>query len=406
MDREEALRLLGSGEEGTSEWNRRIKAGEQPPNLSETFLTGANLTGVNLKGADLSYASLTGANLYWTNFRDANLRGTSLCGTNLNMASLRGADLTEATLSHASLRGANLCGSHLTGADLGWANLGSAHLTGASLCEASLCWANLGGADLTGADLTGAVCHRRAFINLDLSEVRGLEAVRHNGPSSVGTDTLFRSGGKIPAEFLRGCGVPEELITHLPNLLGSLRPIQFCSCFISHSSKDHDFSRRLHSRLRDEKLRVWLAPEDMKIVWMSREQFEQITPEDMEVMKTGREHFGEVMQVHDKLLLVLSESSMASAWIEYEIRQALLWEEAERRVLFPIRVCSWDLVKAWQCFDSESGQDLSRIVREYDIPDFSKWKSHDAFEAAAARLLKDLSSRFVDLEGVRERPGG
>lgn len=29
-------------------------------------------------------------------------------------------------------------------------------------------------------------------------------------------------------------------------------------------------------------------------------------------------------------------------------------------------------------------------LREYFIPDFSRWKEHDPFEAAFARLLKDL----------------
>ena len=36
-----------------------------------------------------------------------------------------------------------------------------------------------------------------------------------------------------------------------------------------------------------------------------------------------------------------------------------------------------------------SGQDE---VREYFIPDFSNWKNHDHFEAAFARLLKDLKA--------------
>ena len=31
-------------------------------------------------------------------------------------------------------------------------------------------------------------------------------------------------------------------------------------------------------------------------------------------------------------------------------------------------------------------------VREYFAPDFSNWKSHDAFESAFARLKKDLEA--------------
>jgi hypothetical protein len=35
---------------------------------------------------------------------------------------------------------------------------------------------------------------------------------------------------------------------------------------------------------------------------------------------------------------------------------------------------------------------MAREIREYFIPDFSYWKDHDAFEAAFARLLKDLKA--------------
>src|SRR5262249_44783765 len=35
------------------------------------------------------------------------------------------------------------------------------------------------------------------------------------------------------------------------------RRLLFSSCFISHSSADKEFARRLHSRMREEGLRVW-----------------------------------------------------------------------------------------------------------------------------------------------------
>ena len=41
-------------------------------------------------------------------------------------------------------------------------------------------------------------------------------------------------------------------------------PIQYQSCFISDSSRDEEFARRLHEKLRGEKLWVWFAPEDMQ----------------------------------------------------------------------------------------------------------------------------------------------
>lgn len=34
--------------------------------------------------------------------------------------------------------------------------------------------------------------------------------------------------------------------------------------------------------------------------------------------------------------------------------------------------------------------DLSEEIRQYFIPDFSRWKEHDSFEAAFTRLPRDL----------------
>jgi hypothetical protein len=99
-------------------------------------------------------------------------------------------------------------------------------LVDADLCVADLSLADLSGADLCWASLTGAkldeVCIEDAgmdctsLTNVDLSKVEGLESVGHFGPSSIGVDTLYKSQGKIPEEFLRGCGVPEDFITYLP----------------------------------------------------------------------------------------------------------------------------------------------------------------------------------------------
>ncbi|MFM9959935.1 MAG: toll/interleukin-1 receptor domain-containing protein [Planctomycetaceae bacterium] len=91
---------------------------------------------------------------------------------------------------------------------------------------------------------------------------------------------------------LRGCGVPEDFITYLPLLIGTMPPIQYQSCFISDRSQDEEFARRLHEKMRGEKLRVWFAPEDMQ------GGQKLIEPIDRAI------------QVNDRLLLVLSEHSM------------------------------------------------------------------------------------------------
>jgi hypothetical protein len=332
MDRDEALRLLRDGPDGVREWNERRERNEAIPDLSV---------------ADLS---------------DADLRG----------AVLRGADLRRADLSDADLRGADLRGADLRGADLRGADLR--------------------GAVLRGADLSEARCQDTVFGNVDLSEVKGLESIEHEGPSTVGVDTLVRSRGRIPEVFLRGCGVPEALIAYLPSILGGMEPIQFYSCFISYSTRDQDFAERLHSRMRDEGLRVWFAPEDIKGGEKIHEQID------------------EAIRVYDKLLLVLTPASLGSEWVRTEIRKARKAEIKEkRRKLFPIRLVDFETLRDWECFDADSGKDLGVEIREYFIPDFTDWKDHDAFEAAFGRLIRDLKTATEETEeprreGAPERP--
>jgi hypothetical protein len=358
MDRDEALKLLRGGEEGVKEWNRRRREEVIPirPNLSEADLSRANLRRADLGDANLSRANLSGANL-----REAFLTRDNLSGADLSGADLRGAILRGAILSRAELREANLRGANLSGANLSGAYLRMVDLTMAGLCE---------------ADLSGAHCVFTTFAGVDLCDVKGLDTVEHEGPSHLSIDTLIRSRAKIPESFLRGCGLPDVWIANLPALIGAMQPIQFYSCFISHSSTDKDFARRLHSRMRQEGLSVWFDEEDMK---GGRELHPQID---------------EAIRVHDKLLLVLSERSMASKWVRTEIRRARLAESRDpdgRRKLFPIRLVPYEAIAAWELPDS-SGEDLAEVVRQFFIRDFTNWKDHDAFETGFARLLRDLKA--------------
>jgi hypothetical protein len=360
MDRDEAIRLLKGGRDGVWEWNERRRRGEEIPDLGEA----------DLRGADLVEAHLGGAHLGGADLRRAHLRRAHLIE-----ADLRRADLSMADLSMADLRAAHLGGAHLGRADLSEADLRAAHLSEADLRRADLSMAHLDKAHLGGADLGSAICERTVFGDVDLSEVKGLESITHEYPSTVGVDTLVRSRGRIPEAFLRGCGVPDTLIEYLPSILGAMQPIQFYSCFISYSTKDDDFAKRLHSRMVQEKLRVWFAPEDIQ------------------GGKKLHEQIDEAIRVYDKLLLVLSRKSMGSEWVKVEIRKALKAEAREgRRKLFPIRLVDLKAITAWKCLDADGEKDLAEEVREYHIPDFTKWEDHKSFEAAFARLIKDLEA--------------
>ncbi len=170
--------------------------------------------------------------------------------------------------------------------------------------------------------------------------------------------------------------MPDEVVCYVPALVGPLSPIQFHSCFISYSTQDQAFADRLDERLRGRGLRVWFAPHDMRGGRKVRDQLEA------------------AIDVHDQLLLVLSEHSMGSRWVAAEAAHARQREARERRqVLFPIRLCDLHAIEQWQCVNADGGAgDAAAEVREYFIPDFSNWKDDDAFEAAFARLLRDLQA--------------
>jgi TIR domain len=175
--------------------------------------------------------------------------------------------------------------------------------------------------------------------------------------------------------FLRGAGVPEPFIVQMKALVAAMEPIQFYSCFISYSSKDQEFAERLHADLHQKSVRCWFAPHDVQ------------------GGKKLHEQIDEAIRVHEKLLLILSPDSMGSEWVKTELAKARKREVREnRRVLFPMRLCSFEELRDWECFDADTGKDSAREIREYFIPDFSDWKEHDKYEAAFERLMRDLKA--------------
>ena len=275
-------------------------------------------------------------------------------------AYLVGADLFRVDLAEANLTEANLCEADLSGADLSGADLRGAKLTGADLA-----FANLRGVDLGGANLTNAIVGWTTFGDVDLSVVRGLETVTHDGPSTIGIDTLYRSRGNIPEVFLQRAGVPDTFRTQMDSLLELAT--QFCSCFISHSSKDRSFAERLINDLHAAGVGCWFAPKDMRIGDRIRQTIER------------------AIQSHDKLLLVLSKHSIASGWVEKEVETAFEEEHKRKKtILLPIRLDStvMETDQAW----------AADIRRTRHIGDFTRWKDHDAYQKAFERLLRDLKA--------------
>jgi hypothetical protein len=152
-------------------------------------------------------------------------------------------------------------------------------------------------------------------------------------------------------------------------------PAQYFSCFISYSTREQSFAEHLHADLQLNGVRCWFSPHDVK---GGRKLHEQID---------------EAIHIYDRLLLILSDQSMASEWVHTEISKARQRELTEnRQMLFPISLVPYDKIKEWKAFDADTGKDSAREIREYFIPDFSNWKDHDSYQAAFQRLLRDLKA--------------
>lgn len=140
------------------------------------------------------------------------------------------------------------------------------------------------------------------------------------------------------------------------------------SCFISYSSKDEALAQRLHTDLKAQGVDCWFAPHNMKIGARIRPTID--------------------LAIHrqDKLLLLLSQHSIESAWVEDEVEAALERERTEHReMLFPIRLdnaVTQPTVPAW----------AARLRRQVNIGDFSNWTDPLAYQQAFERLLRDLEN--------------
>jgi uncharacterized protein YjbI with pentapeptide repeats len=381
-------------EQGVDAWNKwRDENPEIEPDLSDADLRDKRLNNANfgetdLRRSDLSHTDLRGANLVRADLRAANIRKASfnlakMCEANLSEAYLRESDLSEADLKRAyfiraDLVRVDLWETDLTKADFRWAYLIGTDLKQANLIQADLRWAHLSESNLSQANLIKASiiktnlhhCNLKNvlmgwtnFGDVDLSLTKELFTAQHFGPSSIGIDTIMRSNGKIPETFLREIGVSENVIQNMALL--TEEGLSYHNCFISHSGKDLEFAEKLYTDLQNKGVRCWFASEDLK---MGDKTWDSIY------------HY---IRMRDKVLLILSEDSISSDWVEDEVNATLAEENKRKKpILFPICVDAavLDSDQAWAEY----------INQTRNICDFSNWKDHDAYHQALENLLDDI----------------
>lgn len=307
---------------------------------------------------------------------------SEILGADFRNAQLRGCNFNRSDLAGANLRGTDLSGANLSGANLYTALLGDANLHNANLREANLVSAELQGVIVTGADFAGARFGMTSLGDLDISEAVNLDLAVHYRPSSISSETLRLTAAglaKMPGvahrpvfRFLADSGIHEELLATARSWIG--RPIEFYTVFLSHSSLDKLFARKLYSDLRSVGVNCWF---DEK----------QILPGDdiLDLVDQG-------IRIFDKLILVCSEASLSVRsgwWVEQEIERALAKERLSRSngtrlaVLVPITLDDY-IFKRWESRFKAS-------VVDKHVGDFRAWQEPSKYSAALERLVSALN---------------
>ena len=371
MANEEQLSILKKGVEAWNKWREQ--------NIStKVDLSGAVLSGSNLAGVDLRDARLTRVD-----FRDANLQKARLTLANLSRAALIGTSLNRATLKEARLGHTILMNADLRDADLSSAYLHQGVLANTDLSGAYLYKAHFSEVYLSNSKFTNASLADTTLAASDLSLAIDLEKTYHHGPSTIGIDTLRKSKGKIPESFLRGCGLSDadieyarlstaDLSSEQTNKilyrmfeLRATQAIQLSPLFISYSHADGAFVDKLEGHLNGKGIRFW---------------------RDIHDMKSGRmeTQVDRAIRQNPTVLLILSEHSLQSDWVEHEVRTARgLEKEMQRDVLCPVA-----LDDSWK--NSAWPKRIMEQVMEYNILDFSTWEDDRKFGSTFNKLIDGL----------------
>jgi hypothetical protein len=203
------------------------------------------------------------------------------------------------------------------------------------------------------------------FLLAAISNAGGLETIVHHGPSIIGIDTIYISQGKIPLAFLQGVGVPNSFINALRGLVAE-NALGYYTCFISYAREDLVFVEKLRNDLRNNDIQYWRDVEDM----MGGEDVLDAIFAAIDGM--------------DKLLVVLSEPSIASPWVKREVRHAR--ERADRdgkNIIIPLRIDD-------ACFHSKEAW-VQEILSKH-VENFCGWKDDNAYQKALESLLRDLKA--------------
>lgn len=358
----EALEMLRRGAAAWNAWRRKDRTADlTTTNFNAFDFRGFRLFGIDFSGCDFTSANFEDCRIGDVRFVGVNARHISFKRVRANDVVFKESDFLAVSFQQAQFDGALVARCFLRSANFQLSSVRASHFDTVALSHAVLLDGHFANSTFVDVDFDGAAFGDTVLSSCIIERPNGLESTKHYARSSVDIQTLLET--PLPEPFLRGIGLPDTVIEYLDSLRG--RAIEYYSCFLSYSSKDDEFARRLYNDLQARGIRTWFAPEDLKI----GDRF--------------RKRIDESIHLRDKLVVILSVQSVASDWVETEVEAALERERKEKRsVLFPIAIDE-------DGFSSDEPW-AADIRRKRHIGDFRKWKSHDDYTAAFERLVRDL----------------
>jgi hypothetical protein len=366
-------------------------------NFSGADMRGARLDGINIDGHDLLFsnvdfegASLKGVTFSRTNFAGSRFVGAELTGATFDRCTLIGCDFFRALCAKTKFFGGTLEDSCLVQTDFTEAIFG-----GTSFENALIGWTKFNGSRLgmirdlqkvqyakLSADTPPEV--REALPTGDITSFIDMATIENTAevyrlvytrPDPEAPPAEVLTPPDVFTAFLSRNGVGAHFVEAFARMI-SERQTKFESVFISYSTRDQEFADFLYGQLQSAGVKAWYAPRDI------------------EGGKTILEQVKSAIHTHDRLILILSNNSLRSGWVSNELRIAFNRErEGRRRVLFPIRIVSFDELQRWELHDADTGIDLAHHVRSYFVPDFSDWKGGKAIGQEIQRLVKALQKK-------------
>jgi hypothetical protein len=205
--------------------------------------------------------------------------------------------------------------------------------------------------------------------------VRGIDFLHDGAHVLVGCKNrdlhVFETPGSLPAGAAQEVAAWVERLRNTPSTIEtSTASLKGARVFISYASADRIFADVLEKKLRADGVLCW---------------------RDDHSLVAGRvdKQLQRAIAQNDVLIVVLSEASLASDWVRWELDHARTIEKTAKRDV----ICPVAIDRTWESWTSDPV--LKREILKYHILHFTDWRSQDTFGEAYGRLVAGLRQNYL-----------